>query len=110
MASCGELRELTGVGVATSHADYTVVPRGDDKISVDISECKDYIDLQDILEHVSQDEGTILKLLQNGPRHVDELVSASGLGAGVVLSNLTMLEIKKYVRRLPGNRYELPVR
>ena len=110
MASCGELRELTGVGVATSHADYTVAPRGDDKISVDISERKDYIDLQEILEHVSQDEGTILKLLQNGPRHVDELVSASGLGAGVVLSNLTMLEIKKYVRRLPGNRYELPVR
>ena len=96
--------------MATGHADYTVVPRGDDKISVDISERKDYIDLQEILEHVSQEEGTVLKLLQDGPRHVDELVSSSGLGTAVVLSNLTMLEIKKYVRRLPGNRYELAVK
>ena len=106
LATCAELRQLAGIQ-DPPQKDYLVSPRSDDKISVDISQGKDYIDLQEILGRVSEDEGTVLKLLQNGPRHVDELMSESGLSAGIVLANLTMLEIKKYVRRLPGNRYEL---
>ena len=83
--------------------------RQDDKKSVDIPVTEDYIDVQAVLGQVSEDERQILLSLRD-PRHVDELVAACGFSAGRVLASLTLLEIKQYVRRLPGNRYELAKR
>ena len=48
----------------------------------------------------------VWELLAEGPRHVDELVQRLGLGVAQVAGMLMMLEMKKAVRRLPGNRYE----
>jgi DNA processing protein len=39
-------------------------------------------------------------------RHLDELVQRLGLGVPQVSGALLMMEMKKVVRRLPGNRYE----
>jgi DNA processing protein len=44
--------------------------------------------------------------LAEGPRHMDELVQRLGLAVGPLSGMLLMLEMKKVVRRLPGNRYE----
>ncbi|HJZ96002.1 MAG TPA: DNA-processing protein DprA, partial [Candidatus Solibacter sp.] len=44
--------------------------------------------------------------LADGPRHLDEIVQSLGLAAGPLSGTLLILEMKKIVRRLPGNRYE----
>jgi DNA processing protein len=48
----------------------------------------------------------VWELLAEGPRHVDELVQRLGLGVSQVSGMLLLMEMKKAVRRLPGNRYE----
>jgi DNA processing protein len=48
----------------------------------------------------------IWESLGEGPRHLDELVQSLGIAAGSLSAMMLMLEMKKVVRRLPGNRYE----
>ena len=48
------------------------------------------------------DERAILALLRDGERLVDDVIAESGLPSGVVLSTLTLLEVKGMIRRLPG--------
>jgi DNA processing protein len=44
--------------------------------------------------------------LAEAPRHLDEMVQTLGIAAGPLSGMLLMLEMKKIVRRLPGNRFE----
>jgi DNA processing protein len=44
--------------------------------------------------------------LAEGPRHFDEMAQRLGLSVPQLNGALTMMEMKKVVRRLPGNRYE----
>ena len=48
------------------------------------------------------DERTILGLLRDGERLVDDVIAESGLTSGATLSTLTLLEVKGLIRRLPG--------
>lgn len=45
-------------------------------------------------------------LLDGQPRYLDELVQRVGVGVPPVATALMTLEMKRIVRRLPGNRYE----
>jgi DNA processing protein len=51
-------------------------------------------------------ERRIWDFLEEGPRHVDEMAQQLALGIPEISRNLLMLEMKKLVRRLPGNQYE----
>lgn len=44
--------------------------------------------------------------LSTGARHLDEMVQQLGLSVATLSGMLLLLEMKKVVRRLPGNRYE----
>jgi DNA processing protein len=44
--------------------------------------------------------------LADGPRHLDEMVQQLRLSVSQLSGLLLTLELKKAVRRLPGNRYE----
>jgi len=44
--------------------------------------------------------------LADGPRHIDEMAQRLGVAVPQLAGALLMLEMKKGVRRLPGNRYE----
>jgi DNA processing protein len=48
----------------------------------------------------------IWESLADGPRPIDDLVQATGTGVAQLNGILMMLEMKKVVRRLPGNMYE----
>lgn len=48
----------------------------------------------------------IWDVLVEGPRQVDDIAAAAGLDAAQLNVQLMMLEMKKVVRRLPGNMYE----
>src|SRR5262249_55293658 len=42
--------------------------------------------------------------LESGPQHIDDLVQALGIAVSQIAGTLMMLEMKKVVRRLPGNQ------
>ena len=44
--------------------------------------------------------------LAAGPRSVDDMAQQLGLPAAKLTTTLTLLEMKKVVKRLPGNRFE----
>ena len=81
--------------------------RKKEKKPVDNREKKTYSVQQDILKSLSHEERELLKPLQNGEALVDDLIAASGLPAGKVLSMLTMLQIRGVVELLPGKRVTL---
>ena len=66
-----------------------------------------YIDVQEILDALSPDEKTAVQLLTKGEQHIDQLIAASDLPAARISSALTLLQIKGYVRALPGKRFSL---
>jgi DNA processing protein len=55
---------------------------------------------------LDDEQRRIWDALAEGPRHLDELVQLLGLGVPHLSGALMMLEMKKVVRRLPGNRYQ----
>jgi len=82
-------------------------PENDDKKDVDKPETRAYIDVQEILNTLSPDERAIVLLLQDKPMQLDDVIDACQLPAGRVLASVTLLEMKGYVKRLPGKRFSL---
>jgi len=78
-----------------------------DKKSVDKKNEGNYIDLKEVLSDVSQDGAAVLLALKNGSLHVDEVIEKSGMPANRVSVAMTVLLIKKYVLKLPGQRFQL---
>lgn len=66
-----------------------------------------YIDLREQLSNLSQPQLKIISIMDRDETHVDEIIERSGLSTAAVLAQLTFLETKGYVRRLPGRRYSL---
>lgn len=52
---------------------------------------------------LSDQQRTILNLVTNEPIEVDEVMRTAGIESSRVLSTLTILEMKRLIRRLPGN-------
>ncbi len=77
---------------------------------IDNSPKRNYIDLQQILKNLTEDERTVVELLQKGQLHVDDVIDQSGLPPARVLSSLTLLEVKGYVTQQPGKRFELNIK
>ena len=73
-----------------------------DKKGIDKERFKPYIDLNDILPKLSEEERAIVSALKNGQRLVDDVIAETGLTTGKMLASLTMLELKGIIRRLPG--------
>ena len=78
-----------------------------DKKVIDNGVTTPYIDLNDTLPKLSDDEQKIASALENGERLVDDVIAETGLTAGKVLATLTLLEVKGVVKRLPGRRISL---
>lgn len=72
------------------------------KKGIDNGENEPYIDLTKIDSSLSDHERIIVAELKDGQKLVDDVIAESGLSAPLVLSALTVLEVKGIVRRLPG--------
>lgn len=80
---------------------------GEKKKEIDNQNFAPYIDAEEKLPTLSEEEGAIVSLLRHNVTLVDDIIAQTGQPTGKVLANLTMLEIKGVVKRLPGKRVEL---
>lgn len=58
-------------------------------------------------DDISDEALAVLNLLQKEALHIDDICRALGQNAGMVSGLLTTMEMKRYVRRLPGMVYAL---
>ncbi|MDR0671828.1 MAG: DNA-processing protein DprA [Oscillospiraceae bacterium] len=64
-------------------------------------------DLGTMLAGLDEDAQAVLIAVAGAPRHVDEIVEATGLPAARVLRALTTLELQDRAESLPGKRFQL---
>ncbi len=76
-------------------------------IAVNKPSGKENIDLREQLASLSEDQLKIITSIEAPSSHVDDIIENSGLPAAKVLGQLTMLEIKGFVRREPGRRFSI---
>ena len=112
-----EICEKAAVSVPESKlpaAEKPAVARPDEKKpapekrkAVDNPKNGNYIDIEKIVSELTSDEAAVLRTLENGPLTADEIIESTGLSAAKVLSAATLLEIRGYLRHLPGKRFAL---
>jgi DNA processing protein len=54
------------------------------------------------------DERRLLNALDDQPRSVDELIAATGLPASAIIGKLALMEMRRQVKRVPGNLFVRP--
>ena len=77
------------------------------KKTIDKASPTPYIDLNETLPKLTQEERALVSALRAGPRQADDVIAETGLTTGKFLAAMTMLEIKGIVKRLPGKRIQL---
>lgn len=77
------------------------------KKDIDNTPAAAYIDLNTALQGLPEQERAIVSCLTEGEKLVDEVIAATGIPSGQFLRQLTMLELKGLIVRLPGNRLAL---
>lgn len=76
----------------------------DDKKPIDNGSNQPYIDLNEKTASLPPEQRAILEQLTDGEKLVDDVIAATGLSSGQVLSSLTLLELQGFLTRLPGRR------
>ena len=79
------------------------------KKEIDKEKNAGYIDLHEQLKGLSEDQLAIVTAIGRGETHIDDIIEATGMGAAKVLSQLTILEIRGYIRRAAGRRVALNI-
>ncbi len=79
------------------------------KKDIDKQNREAYIDLREQLSKLSEEELAIVNAIEKDGSHVDDIIARTGLATARVLRTLTMLSIKKYVARRPGNIFILNI-
>ncbi len=76
---------------------------------IDKEKPTEYIDLQQQLEGLSEQQLKIIAAMNEPHRHVDDIIRDCALPAPTVLSELTMMQIQGFVKQEPGKRFSLNV-
>ena len=103
-ASRGEMRRIEAESV-----ENAPVLQKETKKVIDKENGRRYIDLKDQLRDLSETQLKIITAVDNGGTHIDDIIETTGLGTATVLAQLTVLEIKGYVRREAGRRIVLNI-
>ena len=101
--------ELPAETAEAPRAEAAERPETPAPVKKEIDKQKDagYIDLHDQLAALSAEQLEIVTAIGRGETHIDDIIEATGMSAAKVLSQLTILEIKGYVRRAAGRRVSL---
>ena len=79
------------------------------KKEIDKENTAGYIDLHEQLGKLNADQLQIVTAIGRGETHIDDIIEATGMSAAKVLSQLTILEIKGFIRRVAGRRVSLNI-
>ncbi|MCR5576213.1 MAG: DNA-protecting protein DprA [Oscillospiraceae bacterium] len=79
------------------------------KKEIDKEKSAGYIDWKEQLAGLNAEQLQIISAIGRGETHIDDIIETTNLSAAKVLSQLTILEIKGYVRRAAGRRVVLNV-
>lgn len=101
-SSRGETRRIEAESV-----ENAPVLQKETKKVIDKENGRRYIDLKDQLRDLSETQLKIITAVDNGGTHIDDIIETTGLGTATVLAQLTVLEIKGYIRREAGRRIAL---
>lgn len=101
-AARGETRRIEAESV-----ENAPVLQKETKKVIDKENGRRYIDLKDQLGDLSETQLKIITAVDNGGTHIDDIIETTGLGTATVLAQLTVLEIKGYIRREAGRRIAL---
>lgn len=74
---------------------------------IDKENDRGYIDLKEQLSGLSETQLQIITAIDSKASHIDDIIEATGLPTATVLAQLTVLEIKGFVRREAGRRISL---
>ena len=66
--------------------------------------------LRDQLATLSEDQLKIITAIEKDATHIDDIIEATGLSTATVLAQLTVLQVKGWIRREPGMRIVLNIR
>lgn len=90
----------------------TVAPKAPETTIKDIDKQKPsgYIDLREQLSQLNEEQLQIINAIEGDNTHIDELIERTGLSTAKVLAQLTILEIKGFVRRSAGRRISLNIK
>lgn len=80
------------------------------KKAIDKPEKAVYIDLQKQLESLSEAQIAIITAMDTDGIHVDTIIERTGLTPSKVLAELTMLQLKGFVRQESGKRFTLIIK
>ena len=86
------------------------LPSPSTKKEIDKESDAGYIDLHEQLKKLSADQLQIVTAIGRGETHIDDIIEATGMSAAKVLSQLTILEIKGYIRRTAGRQVSLNIK
>lgn len=81
----------------------TPSPRQKQKNPIDNGPQQPYSDLKAILPTLSDTQRAIVELLTE-PRLVDDIIAETGISTAKISMELTLLQVKGIIKRLPGNR------
>ena len=82
-------------------------PENETKKVIDKENDRGYIDLKEQLSALSETQLRIITAIDKNAGHIDDIIEATGLPTATVLAQLTVLEIKGFVRREAGRRISL---
>lgn len=77
------------------------------KKGIDKEKSRGYIDLKEQLAQLSEEQLKIISAIDKGASHIDDVIENTGLSTPKVLAQLTVLEIKGFIKREPGKRISL---
>ena len=79
------------------------------KKEVDKEKDRGYIDLREQLSELTEDQLKIITAVERSASHIDDIIEQTGLSTAKVLAQLTILEIKGFIRREAGKRIILNI-
>ena len=77
------------------------------KKGIDKEKSRGYIDLKEQLAQLNEEQLKIISAIDKGASHIDDVIEKTGLSTPKVLAQLTVLEIKGFIKREPGKRISL---
>lgn len=90
-------------------AEKPAVSQETSKKVIDNEKPRGYIDLKEQLSSLTEDQLRIVTAIDSTASHIDDIIEATGLSTATVLAQLTILEIKGFVRREAGRRISLNI-